>query len=309
MKDRGIKAAAAASEMWKYKCFSLTFYSFPSRSFTFKVHCCCFYCPCPALPFTAILLPSGIQSLSPYISSIPFSHTNPHFLLQHSNYPQISDGTPKPIAPSDTSREDPAKQKPLHRWLKVIAVCRVVFRFMVRPPFHRSSWHTSFPLHNQLQTPSLNHHIVDSCRSTVFQIHSLHNQRNPICAHPHSHSIPIVLYCALLAHRSHNKGPLPCLYFPTKTASEMYRLCFWAWPRPKATPRPNIQPLTSSPPKVSREAVSTKMKVSALDGKKRNKALGVVFGQGIIYILCFSLSNSVSFFLSVGHQEDFHLGI
>ena len=56
---QGLKSShciqTTTSEMWKYKCFSVTYYSFPSRSFTFKVHCCCFYSPCPALPFPAIL--------------------------------------------------------------------------------------------------------------------------------------------------------------------------------------------------------------------------------------------------------------
>lgn len=105
---------------------------------------------------------------------------------------------------------------------------------------------------SEVQHPSLDHHILDSCRSTVFLTHTQHIQLNPTCTHLHGYSIPIVLCCGVLTHRPHNLGPLLCLYFPTKTASEMYGLCFWVWPRPKATPRLNPQPWTSSPSRVRR---------------------------------------------------------
>lgn len=61
----------------------------------------------------------------------------------------------------------------------------------------------------------------------------------------------------------------------------MYGLCFGAWPRPKATPRPNPQPPHILTPKGESRV-----------HKGEGEALGVVFGQGIVYVFCFF--NSVS---------------
>lgn len=85
--------------------------------------------------------------------------------------------------------------------------------------------------------------------------------------------IPIVLCCGVLIHRPHNQGTALCLYFPTKTASEMYGLCFWWWPRPKATPRPKSSAfsiLTQTGEVMLGVLIE---KVSAPGGKKRKKGL------------------------------------
>lgn len=159
---------------------------------------------------------------------------------------------------------------------------------MVRPPFHRSSWHNILPT----SRPSADT-LTWSPHSGQPQVHCVPDPFSTYLIQPTQHS-PTALLCCF-THWSHNQAPLLCLYFPTKTASEMYALCFWAWLRPKATPRPNPQPLTSSPPKASWG--SMKGKVSGLEGRRRNAALGVVFGQGIIYyVFCvffFFSSNTV----------------
>lgn len=64
----------------------------------------------------------------------------------------------------------------------------------------------------------------------------------------------------------------------------MYALCFWAWPRPKATPRPDLQPLIFTPKGDLRTGVD---EGAGKYTEKAKEALGVVFGLGIIYVFVF----------------------
>lgn len=74
----------------------------------------------------------------------------------------------------------------------------------------------------------------------------------------------------------------------------MYALCFGVWPHPKATPRPE-------PP--SPHVLTPKGESRIHDGEV--EALGVVYGLGIMFVVCFL----TMFLLSVRPRADFQLGV
>lgn len=97
-----------------------------------------------------------------------------------------------------------------------------------------------------------------------------------------------VLYCPT------TKDPYCVCISQKMTASEMYALCFWAWPCPKATSRPIPQLSTSSPAKtVARVRVSVLgVKVSEMEGKKEEWWLLELFLDRE-YLMSSDFSNSV----------------
>lgn len=76
--------------LWNVKisvsCWHFT-HLYPDLFYLFKVHCCCFYGPCPALPFTAILF----IMLDPNYKSplVPTSPLFPPTIPIHTSHPNI----------------------------------------------------------------------------------------------------------------------------------------------------------------------------------------------------------------------------
>lgn len=137
---------------------------------------------------------------------------------------------------------------------------------------------------------------------------SPHSGPDPFSTYPTqpalTHTVT-VLHCAFsYSSATTIEDPLPCLYFPTKTASEMYGICFGAWPRPKATPRPESPALDLLLTPKGELRVSVQDKVSTLEGQRRGtRFLGLFLDRELFTVFCFQ-SQSLSFLLSVGPQAD-----
>lgn len=103
---QGHKRSSCTPQKCENKCVPCWYFApFQPILEPFKVHFCCFYGPCPALPSTTIIL---IQMSSSYISFTPFSYTNPSL----SQVIQVIQVICKPLMepnPSGTLSGDPAK--------------------------------------------------------------------------------------------------------------------------------------------------------------------------------------------------------
>lgn len=83
--------------------------SFPFRAFAFKVHCCCFYSPCPALSCSSYSTPR-VQTFLTFLESLP----SIHYLHSYQSTLCSSNNSSHQKKNNSHTCRDPGNQQPLH---------------------------------------------------------------------------------------------------------------------------------------------------------------------------------------------------
>lgn len=106
VKDRGIKAAPQPHDRLRkvqwYMFLAVILLHFIQNLFSFTCTIAAFMALALLFFSQPFFLSCWIQTSTPCISFIPFSHSNPHFSPQYFSHLHISDGTTKPHEPLGT---------------------------------------------------------------------------------------------------------------------------------------------------------------------------------------------------------------